>query len=199
MHASAPRLVRTQARLWPSRLARWGIGGFLVNVCAWAFLCLLIMSRRIPDFFLFVGQTHVHHLKLWHLLAGDRRCVAVAFSAGTNGRGMRAIIYGVGLGLTFDEFGMWLHLGGSYWQRSSYDAVVVVAGVLALVSFSSDLRRFRLREWLWFLAIVAAMLVAGYLTADAYNNSRQNCINWKMPFLTSAQHLKLFPLHGPTL
>jgi hypothetical protein len=28
------------------------------------------------------------------------------------------------MALTFDEFGMWLHLGGSYWQRASFDAVV---------------------------------------------------------------------------
>ena len=28
------------------------------------------------------------------------------------------------MALTFDEFGMWLHLGGSYWQRASFDAVI---------------------------------------------------------------------------
>ena len=32
------------------------------------------------------------------------------------------------MGLTFDEFGMWLHLGGGYWQRASYDAVIVILG-----------------------------------------------------------------------
>jgi hypothetical protein len=37
-----------------------------------------------------------------------------------------AVIYGIGMALTFDEFGMWLHLGGSYWQRASFDAVVVL-------------------------------------------------------------------------
>ena len=37
-------------------------------------------------------------------------------------------MYGVGLALTFDEFGLWFHLGGSYWQRASFDAVVVIGG-----------------------------------------------------------------------
>ena len=40
--------------------------------------------------------------------------------------------YGVAMALTFDEFGMWLHLGGSYWQRASVDAIIVVAAVLGL-------------------------------------------------------------------
>jgi hypothetical protein len=34
------------------------------------------------------------------------------------------------MALTFDEFGMWLHLGGSYWQRASIDASIVVAALL---------------------------------------------------------------------
>jgi len=38
-----------------------------------------------------------------------------------------ALLYGIGMGLTFDEFGMWIHLGGSYWQRASWDAITVVA------------------------------------------------------------------------
>ena len=42
-------------------------------------------------------------------------------------------MYGVGLALTFDEFGLWFHLGGSYWQRASFDVVVVIAGLLGLV------------------------------------------------------------------
>jgi len=40
---------------------------------------------------------------------------------------LAALVYGVGLALTFDEFGMWVHLGGPYWQRASFDAVVLIA------------------------------------------------------------------------
>jgi hypothetical protein len=41
------------------------------------------------------------------------------------------------MALTFDEFGMWLHLGGSYWQRASFDAVIVLLGVFWTPSFSA--------------------------------------------------------------
>ena len=46
----------------------------------------------------------------------------------------------IGLGLTFDEFGMWLHLGGLYWQRASFDAVTVISAMLALVAYGSTIR-----------------------------------------------------------
>lgn len=35
-------------------------------------------------------------------------------------------MFGVGLGLTFDEFGMWLYLQDEYWVRQSYDAVIII-------------------------------------------------------------------------
>ena len=34
---------------------------------------------------------------------------------------------------------MWLHLGGSYWQRASFDAVVVLLGILGLIGFTAPL------------------------------------------------------------
>jgi len=69
----------------------------------------------------------------------------------------------VGLALTFDEFGMWLHLGGSYWQRASYDAVVLVAALLGLVAFAPALRRFRAHHWAVLILVLAAVaaFVAG--------------------------------------
>ena len=44
------------------------------------------------------------------------------------------MVYAIGLALTFDEFGMWLHLGGSYWQRASFDAITVVGTLLGLAA-----------------------------------------------------------------
>jgi len=41
-----------------------------------------------------------------------------------------AAAFGIGLGLTFDEFGMWLRLEDEYWLRQSYDAIIVVSIIL---------------------------------------------------------------------
>ena len=51
-------------------------------------------------------------------------------------RGLRALLYGLGMALTFDEFGMWLNLGGGYWQRASFDAVIVVLTAFGLIAFA---------------------------------------------------------------
>jgi len=45
-----------------SHLARWALTAFVLTFLLARILVLLIMSRRVPDFFLHVRQTHVHHL-----------------------------------------------------------------------------------------------------------------------------------------
>src|SRR3954447_25259893 len=130
-------------------------------------LVLLIMSRRIPDLYLHVGGTHVHHLNYGIFLL----CGVGAYLLFVNpqGRPLRAaaLAYGVGLGLTFDEFGMWIHLGGPYWQRASYDAVVVVAAVLALFALAPSPRRIGPRGWVTVAAIAVIVAVFAGLLAES--------------------------------
>jgi hypothetical protein len=145
------------ARLPASRLARWTLTAFVLTFLLTRILVLLIMTRRIPDLFLHVGQTHVHHLNYGiFLLAGVGAWLLFA-APGDRHRFTAAVTYGIGLGLTFDEFGMWLHLGGSYWQRTSYDAVIVVSALLGLIAFVPTVRQFRARHWAWAVAIALAL------------------------------------------
>src|SRR5690348_17758809 len=51
-----------------------------------------------------------------------------------------------GLALTFDEFGMWFHLGGAYSQRASFDAVAIIVGLLGLLSIAPTIRHFRWKD-----------------------------------------------------
>lgn len=149
-----------------SRLARRTLAGFVLTFMLARIVVLLIMTRRMPDFFLYVGQTHVHHLNygIFLLVALG----AWLLFAPPSGRGITvaALTYGVGLALTFDEFGMWLHLGGSYWQRASYDAVATVAGLLALVAVAPALRHFRAKQWALMLVIVVTLGVFAALTIE---------------------------------
>lgn len=139
-----------------SRLALQILAAFVLSFIAARVVVFLIMSRMIPDLLLHVGGTHVHHLNYGiFLLAG-----VGAFMIFRRPSGRRLItvatIYGVGLGLTFDEFGMWLHLGGGYWQRASYDAVVVIASLLGLIVAAPSLKRIRSHH----RAIAAILLAA---------------------------------------
>ncbi len=87
-----------------------------------------------------VGGTHIHHL-VWGIitmmLSG---WVVIALDPGPPGHEIAAVFFGIGMGLTLDEFALWLELKDVYWSedgRKSIDAVIVAAiiggfGVLGL-------------------------------------------------------------------
>lgn len=136
------------------RTARLVFVSFLITFVGARVLVFLIMARRMPDLFLHLGGTHVHHLNYGiFLLSGSGAWLLFARPAG-RALSVAAVLYAVGLALTFDEFGMWLHLGGGYWQRASFDAVTVVAALLGLLAFAP--RVMRPRHW-WTGALVVGL------------------------------------------
>jgi hypothetical protein len=82
-----------------------------------------------------VGGTHVHHLVWGILLVLVTGYSGIAFAPGSPWRELLAILFGIGAGLTLDEFALWLHLRDVYWEqegRRSIDAVIV-AGILGFL------------------------------------------------------------------
>ncbi len=149
-----------------SQLARRALFAFILTFVASRVVVLLIMTRRIPNLYFFLRGTHVHHLNYGiFLLAGIG---AYLLLVAPQGKALRAaaLAYGVALALTFDEFGMWLHLGGSYWQRASIDAIIVVAAILALFGFASNIRRFESRHLKASIALLIAVVVFGVVLYD---------------------------------
>jgi hypothetical protein len=124
-------------------LARLAFLAFLLTFVASRTLVILIMTRRMPDLFLHIGGTHVHHLNYGIFLLATVAGVLLFGPLNQMQRSLCALVYGIGMALTFDEFGMWLHLGGSYWQRASFDAVIVVLSVLGLLAFAPRWERLR--------------------------------------------------------
>ena len=106
------------------------------------------MARRVPDLFLHLGGTHVHHLNYGIFLLSTVAGVLLFARLNDKQRSVCALVYGVGMALTFDEFGMWLHLGGSYWQRASFDAVIVLLSVFGLLAFLPPWRRLRAHHYI---------------------------------------------------
>jgi hypothetical protein len=142
------------------RLARRALFGFIVTFVLARIFVFLIMSKEMPNLYLFMHGTHVHHLNYGIFLLA----VVCGYSVFRRPTGraaeITALLYGVAMGLTFDEFGMWLHLGGSYWQRASVDAVIVVSALFGLVAFARSLKRFEARHFRVF--IVLAILLTGF-------------------------------------
>ena len=138
-------------------LARLVLLSLLLTFIAARVVSILMTLHRMPDIYLHVRDTHVHHLNYGiFLLAGVG--AYLLFSPGPAAPAA-AVMYGIGLALTFDEFGMWLHLNGDYWQRASFDAVIVLAAVLGLAGFAPPPARWRPREFA--IALLCALLLFG--------------------------------------
>jgi hypothetical protein len=150
-------------------LARLVLTAFVFTFVAARVLVFLIMSRRAPDLFMHVGGTHVHHLNYGiFLLAGTGACLLFRRPQG-RALSAAAVAYAIGLALTFDEFGMWLHLGGGYWQRASFDAVVVVAALLGLVACAPALNRLRARHWTVLALLLTSVTVFAILLVESFD------------------------------
>jgi hypothetical protein len=82
------------------------------------------------------GGLHIHHLVwgIWLLLIGGFTAFVTDLYAPW--WQTTAIMFGIGAGLTLDEFALWLRLDDVYWSeegRESIDAVVVVTLLAGLV------------------------------------------------------------------
>jgi len=91
-----------------------------------------------------VGGTHIHHLVWGILLLLIFGYIAVAIAPDSPWREIIAVFFGVGTGLTLDEFALWLNLKDVYWEkegRRSIDAVIIAAAVSGVLLIS-------LRSWI---------------------------------------------------
>src|SRR6202030_1734322 len=133
----------------PTRhLARLTFVVFLFTFIASRVLVILIMSGRMPDLFLHMGGTHVHHLNYGIFSLAAVGGVLLFARLNDTQKSVCALTYGFSMALTFDEFGMWLHLGGSYWQRASFDAVIVLLSLFGVIAFAPTLKRMRTHHYI---------------------------------------------------
>ena len=151
------------------KLARFSLFSFILTFILARIFVFLIMAKAMPNMYCFVQGTHVHHLNYGIFLL-SATCGYSVFRRPVGRKAeITALVYGVAMGLTFDEFGMWLHLGGNYWQRASVDAVIVVAALFGLVAFARTLERFEARHFWSFivlLAVLAGFSVVLYTTGN---------------------------------
>lgn len=114
------------------------------------FLLTFIISRSyiylntidvIPDYFFLnrnIRGVHVHHLAFGIIILTIAGYLALTVHS-QRYRHYISALYGVGLGLAYDEFGMWLHLQDAYWIRISYDAIAIITAVLINVVYFGPL------------------------------------------------------------
>ncbi len=114
----------------------------LAFLCSFAFIRTSARMIRSPRFAWWPGDVqtgsglHVHHLVWGISLLLISGFVAFATGLADPWRQLTAVGFGVGAGLTLDEFALWLRLEDVYWTRegrASLDAIVL-ATVFAVVA-----------------------------------------------------------------
>jgi hypothetical protein len=114
------------------------LGGFLAS---WLFIRTSARLIRMevswwPGNVETKGGLHVHHLVWGILLVLVTGFLGFALRPESPWQEVLATLFGVGTGLTLDEFALWLRLEDVYWSeqgRESIDAVVVAAILGAMV------------------------------------------------------------------
>lgn len=97
------------------------------------FLPTFVISRLLvhfaPDLFINIHGTHIHHLTWGIFLLAIAGYLGLTIKSDRNEPWI-AGLFGIGLALSFDEFGMWLRLQDDYWMRQSYDAMLIITVIL---------------------------------------------------------------------
>jgi len=104
----------------------------------------LIRSPRVPWWpgsVVTESGLHLHHLVWGILLLLVSGFLGFALDPGSPRTEILAAAFGIGAGLTLDEFALWVHLKDVYWKeegRASFDAVVMatVTGALLVLGFA---------------------------------------------------------------
>jgi hypothetical protein len=131
---------------WHDQIVSEGKEGlFLVFVGFILSFSLIRMSTRLmrspkvpwwPGSIVSEGGVHVHHLAFGivaMMIAGAVGFTAMGEQPYTD---ICAFAFGVGMGLTIDEFALWIYLEDVYWAeegRSSIDATVIAASAMFLI------------------------------------------------------------------
>jgi hypothetical protein len=140
-----------------ARVARLLLVAFVMTFLCARIVVFMIAAGDVPNLFLFVQGTHVHHLNYGISLLSATGLLLLLLRPRRTGLYVATIVYGIGLALTFDEFGMWLSLGGSYNNHLTFDAITIIASLLALIVLATTVEKYHPRHLV--IAGVVVLLV----------------------------------------
>ena len=91
-----------------------------------------VISYLVPSLGVFINDFRVHHFTWGIFILAVSGYLALVFDE-ARAKYLISLLYGFGLGLTFDEFAFWLKLTDDDPARWSYDGFLLVAGFLFLI------------------------------------------------------------------
>ena len=110
---------------------------FLITVVLMRILTAIIRYDLFPNgpfrFVVTKSGLHIHHL-FWGILLLMATGFAALATRAAKWHLRIAIVFGIALGLTLDEFAMWLRLADVYWSPEGIESLKASAAVAALLA-----------------------------------------------------------------
>ena len=111
------------------------------------FISTRILNRLFPDLYIpWPVDAHVHHYAYGFFILGISGYLALIFS-GPRAKYYIALLHGFGLGLAFDEYGIWLNLEENDITRWSYDGLLIFIGFVFVVISAKKGVKIMLNHW----------------------------------------------------
>jgi hypothetical protein len=123
------------------------------------------------------GGTHIHHLVWGILLLLVMGYLGIATSIPSPWFELTAILFGVGMGLTMDEFALWLNLEDVYWSekgRQSIDAAVVTVALLVIALLGLQF---------WIDVWDAVLVLCGFNRGNAWIAIPVQLVGWALAYV----------------
>jgi hypothetical protein len=111
----------------------WVLLGFLPTYAVARYLV-----HHNPNLFLNVHHVHVHHFTYGFFVLAIVGFISLQT---TRWRNLQAALYGFGLALAFDEFGMWVRLADNYSIRASQNAMIAILVILIILVYGIGVAR----------------------------------------------------------
>jgi hypothetical protein len=134
------------------RVAIRTLVSYLITFAILRVITAIIQFNVFPNgpfhFVMTKSGLHIHHL-FWGILLLMATGFAALATRAPEWHLRIAIVFGIALGLTLDEFAMWLRLADVYWTPQGVESLkagAVVAALLALYAFGQPLWHAMIRE-----------------------------------------------------
>jgi len=144
-----------------------GAGGHVLRPMMWMFVAILVtflVTRTVTRLIrsgsgadaglgdLQIGGVHVHHQVFGILIIIGTGIVLISATPHGAALDAAAVIFGIGVSLSLDEFALWLHLQDVYWTeegRKSVDAIFCVLAVTGALIGGTDFLSGRVGTATW--------------------------------------------------
>lgn len=120
---------------------------YSLYLLALAFVCTILIVRTLVwsiegqhfpiEIYLFIGNTHIHHYTYGFLIVSIA-VVIISITRELNQvmRNFLGLLFGIGLALITDEFGMWVAFNKDYWNLTSKVAILLTVIILITAAWT---------------------------------------------------------------